>query len=596
MDDFDDFAMVTQLTRRELIHVLESIIGTKELVVEQSLMRPLDKVASMSFLKEHNCLRVQQLYLDRLISWDPNLENRVFLIRPSLTNVRKVCELIKAEPNVQYSAIFVDRKQNICDLEFEKQGVYGNIESYELNLSFIPLESDLFSLELPADIPRSSRTDYQAMARCLWQLQSLYGAIPNQFAIGQAAVDCQKVFQRICQDMKEPAATANQPISHLFLFDRSIDVVSVLLTGLTYESMLNDVFKYSCGKIVFGEAVETKLKQKSEGKKVIPLNNSDAIFSVVRNRHMSQVFPFLSARAKTLQESFDKASAMNKVEEVKDFISNQLRQLKQNHKLLELHICACEVLLETSKGSDRFGIEHAIVRREADANIVMEHLELAICKQQNPWAVLQLACLWSICEDGLLSKHFHAFRNLFLHACGYDYLTVFYYLQSNGLLIEKSTPSAKTSIGGASFKINSNFKELSRKTSFSHLTKSLRLTPASDIPFDPKSINPNPSYVFSDAYTPIACQIVSQTVADGWSTSKLQKVFGPEIPITSSLNPVKPDNRIKKALLVSFIGGVTFAEVAALRQFAQNSNFRIIVVASHVLNREEFLKSFIEIV
>lgn len=306
--DFDDFAMVTQLTRRELIHVLESIIGRKELVVEQSLMRPLDKIANMTFLKDHNCLRVQQLYLDRMINWDPNLKNRVFLVRPSLVNVRKICELIKAEPTVKYSAIFVDRKQNICDLEFEKQGVYGYVESYELNLSFIPLESDLFSLELPPELPHTSRTDYQAMARCLWQLQTLYGAIPNQFAIGQAATDCQRVFQRICQDSKEPAATANQPISHLWLFDRSIDHVSVFLTGLTYESMLNDVFKYSCGKIVFGEAVEAKLKQKSDGKKVIPLNNSDAIFSAVRNRHMSQVFPFLSARAKTLQESFDKAS------------------------------------------------------------------------------------------------------------------------------------------------------------------------------------------------------------------------------------------------------------------------------------------------
>lgn len=74
---------------------------------------------------------------------------------------------------------------------------------------------------------------------------------------------------------------------------------------------------------------------------------------------------------------------MNKVEEVKDFVSNQLRQLKQNHKLLELHICACEVLLEVNKGTDRFAIEHAIVRNEADSNVVMEHLELAICRQQN---------------------------------------------------------------------------------------------------------------------------------------------------------------------------------------------------------------------
>lgn len=295
---------------------------------------------------------------------------------------------------------------------------------------------------------------------------------------------------------------------------------------------------------------------------------------------------------------------MNKVEEVKDFVSNQLRQLKQNHKLLELHICACEVLLESNKGTDRFGLEHAIVRRDADPNAVMEHLELAICRQQNPWAVLQLVCLWSICEgshhhslslnieiilDGLLSKHFHAFRTLFLHACGYDYLPVFHYLQLNGLLIERSIPASMNPVGG-SFKINS--KE-PRKASFPQIAKSLRLISPSDTPFDAKTAS-NPSYVFSDAFTPVACQIISQTVSDGWSTPRLQKVFGSEIPITSTPNPAKPDNRIKKALLIAFIGGVTFAEIAALRQFAQNSNFRLIVVTSHILNREEFLKSFVE--
>lgn len=81
----------------------------------------------------------------------------------------------------------------------------------------------------------------------------------------------------------------------------------MLLTGLTYESMLNDVFNYSCGKIIFGDAVENKLKQKTPGR-AISLNNTDSIFYAVRNKHMTEVFPFLSAKAKTLQTGFDKAS------------------------------------------------------------------------------------------------------------------------------------------------------------------------------------------------------------------------------------------------------------------------------------------------
>ena len=309
MDDFD-FSMLTKLTRWELIHVLESITGSKELVVEKSLMRPLDKIANMSLLHEHSCKRVQQFYFDRIISWNPEVSNRVFMVRPELATVRKICEFIKADPGSSYSVIFVDKRRNVCELEFEKQGVYENVQFHQLNLSFIPLESDLLSLELPQDFVKSSKMDYQALAKGIWQIQSLYGLIPNQFTIGKAAAECQSVLKFIFEDQGEPAATANQPISHIFLFDRKADLASTLMTGLTYESMLNDIFDYSCGKITFGEDVNAKMKNKSTGKNIVALNNSDSIFGAVRNKHITQVFPFLSAKAKSLQSSFDKASSM----------------------------------------------------------------------------------------------------------------------------------------------------------------------------------------------------------------------------------------------------------------------------------------------
>lgn len=119
------------------------------------------------------------------------------------------------------------------------------------------------------------------------------------------------LFRHLSFELGEPAATPDQPVSHIFLFDRQIDIVSPLLTCFTYESMLNDTFQYFCGKISFGDIVETKLKEKSNIKnKVFSLNNNDGIFSTIRNSHMTSVFPFLSAKAKELQSSFDKVSGI----------------------------------------------------------------------------------------------------------------------------------------------------------------------------------------------------------------------------------------------------------------------------------------------
>lgn len=91
MNSFDDFFFITKITQSELIHILETISGSKELIVESCLMRPLDKIASMTILQKHNCQRVQQLQMNCAIYWDDNLDHRVFLIRPTYPMANKVC-------------------------------------------------------------------------------------------------------------------------------------------------------------------------------------------------------------------------------------------------------------------------------------------------------------------------------------------------------------------------------------------------------------------------------------------------------------------------------------------------------------------------
>lgn len=44
MDDFDEFSLITKLIREELVHILESIPGSKELIVQRCLMRHFNKI------------------------------------------------------------------------------------------------------------------------------------------------------------------------------------------------------------------------------------------------------------------------------------------------------------------------------------------------------------------------------------------------------------------------------------------------------------------------------------------------------------------------------------------------------------------------
>jgi hypothetical protein len=51
---------------------------------------------------------------------------------------------------------------------------------------------------------------------------------------------------------------------------------------------------------------------------------------------------------------------------MKAFVANELRSLRDQQRHLEVHISACEVLLEQVRDSDRFTIEWALIKGDFD--------------------------------------------------------------------------------------------------------------------------------------------------------------------------------------------------------------------------------------
>ena len=64
------------------------------------------------------------------------------------------------------SVIWVDRRLKLCSDELERQGLVGLVDEFELSMCLIPIETDLFSLELPI----AHTLDYYAMANSLLQV------------------------------------------------------------------------------------------------------------------------------------------------------------------------------------------------------------------------------------------------------------------------------------------------------------------------------------------------------------------------------------------------------------------------------------------
>lgn len=603
MADFDDFGLLAQMARRELIHLLESMPEIKDLAVEPKLMRPLDKIASMSILQEHNCAHVQQFSRSSILSWSDEALRRVYIVRPTIAAAKLISEQVIVEPNKSHSVIFVPQRLYACELEFERNGVFGLIDIYELDLPLISIDSHLFSL-VHNEFSASTLVDqtfvhFRSVAKSLWQLQSLYGLIPIVYGVGESSARVNVLMKKLYTELGEPRASPDQPVGHLFLLDRSLDLVTVFLTGLTYESMLHDTFGINCGKVTFGVEVTERMKGGAEKNrpKITTLDNNDVIFSAVRNMHMTAVFPFLSAKAKSLQASYDKGTSLEQVKEMKEFVSNELRTLKHQHKLLELHVCACEVVLEKCKGiSERLALEHALLTGTVDASRLMQYLEDSMCAQKNQWQVLLLACLWSLCQNGIPSKYFASFQTQYLHAYGYENLPALHFLSIQNILVERPTPQLP-SVHTAKSIPKRQSPSITRPT-FRYLTHRLNVLPTDSQPAVDLRNPDQMRYVFSGAFTPILCQIVGDTVSNGWNMTEMKNTFGDSVfcdqnSYTNASRP--PDSRIRKAILVYFIGGVTYAEIAALTLLAQHNNLRIIIATTNIIHRESFIKELAKV-
>ena len=111
------------------------------------------------------------------------------------------------------------------------------------------------------------------------------------------------------QAEEEAGPVAAGDVAALVILDRKVDMVTPMVTPLTYESLLDDVVGIDCGFICVDvdtinpeDESEKKTSEKSE---IVALgvNGSDSLYAEVRNQHVEKFGSFLQNQAMALRES-----------------------------------------------------------------------------------------------------------------------------------------------------------------------------------------------------------------------------------------------------------------------------------------------------
>ncbi|KAJ0967310.1 hypothetical protein J5N97_024227 [Dioscorea zingiberensis] len=580
-----NFASLREQSQRELLSILKNIRGSKCMVIDPKLGGSLSLLIQTSLLKENGAelrhLSAEPVQTDCL--------KVLYLVRPQLNLVKLISSNIQNDISKgvqrEYFVYFVPRRTVACEKIFEEEKIHHLLTFGEYPLYVMPLDEDVLSFELDFGykecLVEGDTSSLWHVAKAIHKMEFSLGVIPNIRAKGKASTKVAEILNSL--HAEEPVNTSDTgvpEISNLILLDREVDMVTPMCFQLTYEGLLDEILQINNGAVEVDAAV---MGAQQDGKKIkIPLNSSDKLYKEIRDLNFEVVVQVLRQKATSIQQDYAEVkSTSQSVSELKDFVKklNSLPEIARHVNLAQhLQSFTCKPSFH-----GRLDIEQTILEAQ-NYEICFEYIEEMIHKQESLVSVLRLLVLFSITNGGLPKKNFDYLRREILHSYGFEHMFTLYNLEKAGL-----------------------FKKQEVKSNWPTVTKALQL-----IVDDTDTANPNDiAYIFS-GYAPLSIRIVQHAIRSGWrSVEEIIKLLpGPHLDMKrggysnisssdtvhggqSNLDRVADGRR--SLTLVVFIGGVTFAEIAALRFLSSQVGlgYDFIVAATKIVNGNSLLETMI---
>ena len=481
----------------------------------------------------------------------------------------------------------------------EEEGVYDEVKVHTFPWELIRLDGGVLSHELPG-LFRLLFVDNDlsllpAVAQALWSLQMLIGKIPTTLALGRFSMQVQLMIDVLFEEL----GSSDRPdpeITSLLIVDRDVDFASVLLTPVTYAGLLDEVFGINSGTVELDSRV-TGNKEGSESKVNYQLSSTDLIYNEIKNRHFSDVFPFLSSKAKELHSEYDRSRNMA-LHEMKHYVQTELQKVTAVKRSLAYHIGACEVII--GEMGQRFESLHQVEQNMLEGRNKRESINfIEECfSMSGKLSTLRLLCLLALTQDGLSNDEAVSLKTQFLHKYGYEYLVAFRNLEKLGLftrqitgtnVLTSSTVDAAGKFAGRMAQVVSQLPK--RGSAFQTFAYKMKLFPEVSEEYDLKHPT-DPGYVFGGSYVPLICQVINLLTKKELTPEEILKL-APSLGGAKWSGKVSDRDSVRQTYLVYYVGGVTYAEIAAFQLLEKLTGARIIVAGSSIINGNSFIQNIV---
>jgi len=440
-----------------------------------------------------------------------NLPVVVFLLKPDPKLVKIIVDLVKDENReMKFLTFFCPRCTMMCKSILEQGKVLNRIKIFELPYELIPVERDLLTLddELSfGDLILDRSFTALTIVKCsILRLEALFGRIPSKSAKGPWSCS---VLNALKKKEAEGQKEERSEIDELILLDRTTDLVTPLLTPMTYEGVIDEFYPIKLGILKLKEKViDPDSKNPDKDRSLLLFNKDDIMFEETRNLHFNvaqKLSPKKYEELKKLCDSRDKAKTLKEMTEYLEKLRSikplKLLSLFNSNLNLAVHL---DELVNKQIFKHLLNLEVTVISRSKPYDTIITALEKEIPIIEDAERVLRILCLLSLTSDGLPKDKYNSLMKMFVAKYGIEESLRLINLERAGLFKERSQKLSILSIFGSSSK--SQWDKIQEK--YNLIVEKINIEEPNDI-----------AYAYNN-YAPLSIRLIQRYLENHWNDSE----------------------------------------------------------------------------
>ena len=449
----------------------------------------------------------------------------------------------------EFHIIFIPKITSQCS-QFLKESDYNSFyRIYNLNMDIFPLDYDLMSLENESAFYDLFMVDnlniLSILSRAIIKYENIFGKIKYKYYLGGFAKKLNDLLIKE-EEISPSIDKANDPGTFsCFIFDRNIDMITPLCSNFIYEGLIDEFFGINLNTVKIPVQILGK-KQNEKSNKIeemkLDLSRKEKFYTQIKDYNFNKIKLFLGNRLKEhnrmLEESKEKNVNLKQIQE--NLL--KIKLIKEERPSLINQINIADHISKTKKLPKEqlyLFYEQSLLLGET-ASTFFESIDDEIAKKGDLYNIIRMISLYSIINGGMKNKMFDQMRRDIINIYGFQ--EIFFLNNLEKMKMLKYYEST-----------NSFYYDLNKKLNLIN----------DSVDFN----NPNDaSYSFS-GYCPIFIRLVEKAISKGWYTIKdLIKKLSNDFEFPEDEKEILNYNtKEKKYILLVFIGGVTYGELASIR-------------------------------